>query len=139
MLKVVHIALAAALLVGGAGTVQALDQSQDAHAHHASQMQAPPASAQAPAQVEDPGTAAALQMTEIPGKATTERVCAQCHSLELALGVRRSPDEWNQVIERMMANGLTASDDELYEMSDYLGANYAPLPPEPAVAAPASS
>lgn len=126
MSKIVRIGLMALLSIGGAGAVQALDLRQEA-----------PAAVSTPA---DPTSLAepALEITEIPGKATTERLCSQCHSIELATSVRRNQDDWNGVIERMMAQGLTATDEELYEISDYLGQNFAledVQPAEPAEAA----
>lgn len=66
------------------------------------------------------------QLTEIPGKATAERLCSQCHTLESVTNQRHTQDEWNGVIGRMIGQGLVASDEELYEVSDYLTKYYGP-------------
>jgi len=81
-----------------------------------------------PAPVAAPPVAAVP--TEVPGEATTKRLCSQCHTLESATVNRHTRDEWNDVIVRMMNQGLVATDDELYEVSDYLTANYGPAPKE---------
>lgn len=57
------------------------------------------------------------------GREMTQRVCGQCHSVGMFATQRHSQDEWNQVISRMMAKGMTASEDDLYEISDYLAEN----------------
>lgn len=57
------------------------------------------------------------------GREMTRRVCGQCHSVGMFATQRHSQDEWNQVISRMMAKGMTASEDDLYEISDYLAEN----------------
>lgn len=66
------------------------------------------------------------QLTEIPGKATAERLCSQCHTLESVTNQRRTREEWNGVIERMIGQGLVAPEEELYEVSDYLTKYYGP-------------
>lgn len=57
------------------------------------------------------------------GREMTQRVCGQCHSVGLFATQRHSQDEWNQVISRMMAKGMSAPEDDLYEVSDYLAEN----------------
>lgn len=57
------------------------------------------------------------------GREMTQRVCGQCHSVGMFATQRHTQDEWNQVISRMMAKGMTASEDDLYEISDYLAEN----------------
>jgi cytochrome c2 len=66
------------------------------------------------------------QLTEIPGKATTERLCSQCHTLESVTNQRHTREEWNGVIGRMIGQGLVAPEEELYEVSDYLTKYYGP-------------
>lgn len=97
----------------------------------AAAVQSAPAPAAAPAPVAAPAPAAtptpqAAVATEVPGEATTKRLCTQCHTLESATAQRHTRDEWNEVIGRMINQGLVASDDELYEVSDYLTENYGP-------------
>lgn len=75
-----------------------------------------------------PAAAPAAIATEIPGEEVTKRLCSQCHTFESATAIRHSRDGWNEVIGRMINQGLVAPEDELYAVSDYLTANYGPLP-----------
>ena len=59
-------------------------------------------------------------LPEGAGREMTQRVCGQCHSVGMFATQRHTQDEWNQVISRMMAKGMTAPEDDLYEISDYL-------------------
>lgn len=78
--------------------------------------EAPPSSAQV-------ASAAPSALPDGAGREMTQRVCGQCHSVGMFATQRHSQDEWNQVISRMMAKGMTASEDDLYEVSDYLAEN----------------
>ena len=64
--------------------------------------------------------AAPSALPEGAGRETTQRVCGQCHSVGMFAAQRHTQAEWNQVISRMMAKGMTAPEDDLYEISDYL-------------------
>ena len=64
--------------------------------------------------------AAPSALPEGAGREMTQRVCGQCHSVGMFATQRHTQDEWNQVISRMMAKGMTAPEDDLYEISDYL-------------------
>lgn len=57
------------------------------------------------------------------GRAQTQQVCGQCHSVGVFASQRHTQEEWNEVIGRMMAKGMTAAEDDLYDVSDYLAAN----------------
>ncbi|MFK0300344.1 hypothetical protein ACIQTU_14125 [Brevundimonas sp. NPDC090276] len=57
------------------------------------------------------------------GREMTQRVCGQCHSVGMFATQRHTQDEWNGVISRMIAKGMTAPEDDLYEISDYLAEN----------------
>lgn len=72
---------------------------------------------------QDTLTLAAVAPSALPegaGREMTQRVCGQCHSVGMFATQRHTQDEWNQVISRMMAKGMTAPEDDLYEISDYL-------------------
>lgn len=62
-------------------------------------------------------------LPEGEGRALTQQVCGQCHSVGIFASQRHTQDEWNEVIGRMMAKGMTAAEDDLYDVSDYLAAN----------------
>jgi competence protein ComEA len=76
-------------------------------------------------------TGAWAQLPEGPGKQETEKRCVQCHDLAKALSVRQDADGWGTTLNKMVALGLKASDDELLLIRDYLAKNFPPaeLPP----------
>jgi competence protein ComEA len=59
-----------------------------------------------------------------PGKATFEKVCGNCHGVEVALSRRETKDGWNAIIDDMIQRGAQASDDDFGAVSDYLAANF---------------
>jgi competence protein ComEA len=74
-------------------------------------------------------TAEPPKLPDGPGKATTEKVCSQCHGVEVAISRRESKDGWNAIIDDMVQRGAKASDDEFGEVVDYLSANFSPSSP----------
>jgi len=76
-----------------------------------------------PQKAQPPAAVAPSVLPDGAGREMTQRVCGQCHSVGMFATQRHSQDEWNQVISRMMAKGMTASEDDLYEVSDYLAEN----------------
>ncbi|OYU69263.1 MAG: hypothetical protein CFE28_04140 [Alphaproteobacteria bacterium PA2] len=72
-------------------------------------------------------------LPEGPGKVAIQEDCAQCHDLGTAIGQKRSPDEWVEVVDRMTGFGLTLTDARRTEILQYLNANRSTAP---AVAAP---
>ena len=71
------------------------------------------------------------QLPEGPGKQETEKLCMQCHDLAKALSVRQDTNGWGTTLNKMVALGLKANDDELLLIRDYLAKNFPPeeLPP----------
>jgi cytochrome c5 len=82
-----------------------------------------------PAIAQPASGASALSLPEGPGKATTQRLCSQCHTLANVTTQHHNQEEWNGVISRMMEKGLTAGDDELQDVSDYLTKYFGPQKP----------
>lgn len=109
--KTIAVCAASFMLAGGAAVAQSL----------APQAQAP---AGVGADAGEPQAAAALQ--ELPGEATAVRLCSQCHSFASATQRGHTQDEWNGIIGRMIEQGLTAPEEELMEVSNYLAANHGP-------------
>jgi competence protein ComEA len=71
---------------------------------------------------------AALAQTEpkLPegeGKATVERICSNCHELEVVARARNTRAGWNSVIDDMVARGAEGTDEELERILDYLAKN----------------
>jgi competence protein ComEA len=64
-----------------------------------------------------------------PGKAVFEKVCGNCHGVEVALSRRESKDGWNAIIDDMIQRGAEASDDEFGAVSDYLATNFSKSAP----------
>jgi len=77
----------------------------------------------AAARTPQPSAVAASSLPEGEGRALTQQVCGQCHSVGIFASQRHTQEEWNEVIGRMMAKGMTAAEDDLYDVSDYLAAN----------------
>jgi len=64
-----------------------------------------------------------------PGKATFEKVCGNCHGVEVAISRRETKDGWNAIIDDMIQRGAEGSDDEFGAVSDYLAANFSKTTP----------
>jgi competence protein ComEA len=64
------------------------------------------------------------QMPDGPGKQETVKLCSQCHEIERALSPRQDHDAWQATIDKMVALGLRASDDDLKLVTDYLAKAY---------------
>jgi competence protein ComEA len=64
-----------------------------------------------------------------PGKATFEKVCGNCHGVEVALSRRETKDGWNAIIDDMIQRGAQASDDDFGAVSEYLAANFSKTTP----------
>jgi len=68
--------------------------------------------------------AAAVTLPEGPGKATVEKMCGRCHSLDVAAAVSRSREEWQAVVDNMVQRGATGSPEEIRQVVDYLAAQF---------------
>jgi competence protein ComEA len=64
-----------------------------------------------------------------PGKATTEKVCGACHGAELVIGRQETRDGWAAIVNEMVQRGAVGTDDELYEVVDYLAKNFSKTSP----------
>ena len=67
-------------------------------------------------------------LPEGPGKDIVASSCSACHGIDLIVAQRRTPDEWGQVVDRMVGNGASLSDDQYKAVVSYLQKNLAPLP-----------
>lgn len=68
------------------------------------------------------------QLPDAAGKATTVRICSQCHGADIVLGRPNSEDGWSAIVADMVERGAKGSDDELYEVVQYLTKNIRALP-----------
>jgi competence protein ComEA len=77
------------------------------------------------------GTAKAqsLKLPEAPGKAATQKVCGSCHGAELVIGRQETRETWGAIVEDMIQRGATGTEDEFYEVVDYLAKNFSKSSP----------
>ena len=60
-----------------------------------------------------------------PGKDVVLSSCTACHGIDLIVGQKRTPDEWGQVVDRMVGNGASLSDEQYKAVVTYLQTNLA--------------
>jgi hypothetical protein len=60
------------------------------------------------------------------GAALLEERCTTCHSLERTTSVRKSRDEWEQTVIRMVSRGAELNAEEQEILIDYLAETYGP-------------
>lgn len=65
-------------------------------------------------------------LPDTPGRATVQRVCTSCHSIGMVTAKGHTADGWSEVIGKMMANGMEASDDDLQTIHAYLTREFKP-------------
>jgi quinoprotein glucose dehydrogenase len=91
-------------------------------------------SAQAPSPEELSG------LPDAPGRDVFAAACSSCHALGLAASKRRSPEEWQEIMERMVGFGAEISEADFKTIHTYLAQNLAPVRATQApVAAPAAA
>lgn len=69
-------------------------------------------------------SAQSLQLPDGPGKATTQKVCGSCHGAEIVIGRQEDREAWGAIVEDMMQRGATGTEDEMYQVVDYLTAHF---------------
>jgi competence protein ComEA len=70
-----------------------------------------------------------LKLPDGPGKVTTQRVCGSCHGAELVLGRQEDREGWGTLVNDMIERGAKGTDDEFYEVVDYLATNFSKTSP----------
>ncbi len=71
--------------------------------------------------------ALSLAAQETPAARSKEvflKLCGACHKPEMAVAVRRTTEQWQESIEKMLSKGLKASDEDLNAVLDYLVQQY---------------
>lgn len=63
-------------------------------------------------------------LPEGPGRDVTVRVCAQCHSPEIAAHQNLDAQGWKDLVNQMANNGANASDAEFDTIAKYLAASF---------------
>ncbi len=82
-------------------------------------------------------TAQPSDLPEGPGKEIVQNSCTACHGADLIYGQLRTPDEWGQVVDRMVGNGASLTDDQYKTVITYLSTKLV-APTTPAAPAPAN-
>jgi mono/diheme cytochrome c family protein len=59
-----------------------------------------------------------------PGQAVFQDVCGNCHDLALSTGLKKSRDDWQATVSRMVSNGAPLSDAQVALVVDYLAKAY---------------
>jgi len=86
-----------------------------------------------------PVSAMAQDLPPGPGADVTVRVCGSCHGMDQVIGERHDAAGWTGVVNDMINNGASASDDEAKQIVNYLTTNFGVAPaPAAAGAAPAA-
>jgi competence protein ComEA len=68
--------------------------------------------------------AAFAQLPAGPGKAETEKLCAQCHELERSVSLRQDRVGWQATADKMTGLGMKGTDKEIQAAVEYLAAHY---------------
>ena len=63
-------------------------------------------------------------LPEGPGRDVTVRVCAQCHSPEIAAQQKLDAQGWKDLVNQMANNGANATDAEFDTIAKYLAASF---------------
>jgi competence protein ComEA len=66
-------------------------------------------------------------LPEASGKAQVMEACTQCHGVDVMLQ-RRSPDQWSEVVSRMIGNGASMTDEQYNAVLAYLSTNLSEPP-----------
>ena len=70
-----------------------------------------------------------LQLPDGPGKAVTQKVCGTCHGAEIVIGRQEEREAWGAIVEDMIQRGATGTEDEMYQVVDYLSAHFSKSSP----------
>ena len=60
-----------------------------------------------------------------PGKTQLVDVCTQCHAIGIVIAQDRAPDEWTEIMQRMVGMGAPATPDQQHAILGYLQKNFA--------------
>jgi competence protein ComEA len=73
--------------------------------------------------------AQSLKLPDAPGKQTMQKVCGSCHGAELVIGRQEARETWAAVVNDMIQRGATGTDDEFFEVVEYLSTNFSKSSP----------
>lgn len=70
------------------------------------------------------GALLAQELPEGPGHDETMKLCRQCHELARSISLRQDRGGWQTTMNKMVAFGMKANDQEILAVLDYLSKNY---------------
>jgi len=65
-------------------------------------------------------------LPEGKGKDKVANVCTQCHGLEAIVNSKRTLQEWRDLVNDMVSNGASLTDEEVELVAQYLAKNFSP-------------
>ena len=63
-------------------------------------------------------------LPEDPAKPVVVRACTSCHQAPQIVARRRTPDEWDEIVAKMVDRGARATEAEQAQISDYLAKHF---------------
>ncbi len=76
-----------------------------------------------------PLRAQSLKLPDGPGKDVTQKVCGECHGAELVIGRQEERETWGAIVEDMIQRGASGTDDEMFQVVDYLATHFSKTSP----------
>lgn len=70
------------------------------------------------------GNARAQELPEGKGKEIVQDACSQCHGLQQIIDSKKTPEEWKDLVNQMIDNGATLTDEQIPIVIDYLAKNF---------------
>ena len=64
------------------------------------------------------------QLPDGPGKQETQKLCTQCHEIERVFSLRQDHDAWQTTVNKMLALGMRANEDDVQLVVDYLAKSF---------------
>lgn len=74
-------------------------------------------------------------LPEAPAKALVVRACTACHQAPVVIAKRRTADEWDAMLGKMVDRGAMLTEDEQDQVYDYLVKHFGPEGAPPAAPA----
>ncbi|MFC3068869.1 hypothetical protein [Phenylobacterium soli] len=65
-------------------------------------------------------------LPEDGAKALVVRACTSCHQAPQIVAKRHSPEEWDEIVGKMVDRGARATEAEQAQISDYLAKHFGP-------------
>ena len=81
----------------------------------------------------------AKQLPEGKGRELALTDCTTCHAANTWTSQHHTRDQWNSILDQMVSKGLSASDEDLDTISEYLTTNFGPVTKDPPAAPPAAT